>query len=274
MPGKIPWPKIKNMKNKLNLFPNYLFILFSICFSNIEGQAPLSLSIKLAKDTANSIFEQNYVNAIYVISEFDTVITYPALNRLEIKLSTSTWIPIGHELTINEYDYLNSTKGAKYFSLLDACAVDSSIVSQFNTKGKYIEIRLHLTAAVNGTADDFYSNIDTLYLPLPTTDDLNAFQYLINSEIDINNFSWLWGFENESIEQYKHLCNSFPNSILADLARYMLLLQDHNVIINDAYPPSSTEKLYVKSQYQLLKNSKSIYIRNRTDDFYEKYIKE
>jgi hypothetical protein len=133
-------------------------------------------------------------------------------------------------------------------------------------------LRVSIFAIVNNVAGyNFNSNIAKLHLKA-NQDDILAFLYLKEHNIDPVSFSWLWNWEGELSNDYKFIRDHFTDSVISDMARHLQLHEFSCALVGP--PPTLEERQYVKAQYLLLKNSKSAYVRLRADDFYSKYIKE
>ena len=215
------------------------------------GQSPFYLSLYMNKDSSSSIFCQveyslkiPYLN--YLNEEMPGY--YPVLIRadssyLEVKFPFDTsWL----QMTTYNNDMRRPGRNPSYVHCLSTGLFVKGYVNtlplfdevpglwESSINGGPLLVRYRFFVGENGAPFHFvYSNIDTIYLPPATDEDVEAFAYLQSHERSVRLFSNLYGYPGLR-DSYDYIIEHFPNTMIGEIARYIILCLDmaNNIDIN------------------------------------------
>lgn len=213
-----------------HLFSFFLFLNFA---PFLKAQSNFNHHISLP-DTASSIFSQNscLIEPTETVPGYDLVTgIYPYVIKeygdssfLTVKFPNSEWLMVRFykELpyySINRCERTEGTYGPIHLNLLPLYAENPGLFESA-TSGVTVQVRYQMYISIDeGPAHYIYSNIENIYLPPATPDDIGAFEYLKNNVNDIRSFSYATSYTGGyAKDKWIYLKNHFPNSIIADLA--------------------------------------------------------
>lgn len=182
---------------------------------------------------------------------------------LQIKFPGTDWIRMRKHITMPN---TNSTRGflgttANMEGYLNMLPIFDEHPGLFESvqNGAPLLIRYRLNARIDeGPDQDMYSNIDTMYLPAATQEDIAAYEYLKEHVTNIRTWSYLNNSQKETLETCQYLITHYPTTIIAEIAKYRAM----DIIATDidlSKPPQSQEKVFewTKENCLLFKYSKS-----------------
>ncbi len=272
----------------------YLLTLL-LCFAALTffAQANFQVYTK-APDTLNSVFGQNACQTWsttipIVLDEMDEpipaydvyikpdpsflTIQFPGFNRLMVRSHKSLNGIIGRKLI---EPLLRERFGDGQF--LNLMPLYAEVPGLFDSakSGTQAVLRYQLLASFDhGTTFEYiYSKPDTIYIPPASSEDIGAFAYLKSKVNSVREFSYL-GMTFPDIEDSfcNHLIDNFPNSIIADYARFIKGSNTLNDWID--IHGRGDRQAFINAQdsyYGPLKTSKSSIIQNKAL-FYFNYVR-
>jgi hypothetical protein len=139
--------------------------------------------------------------------------------------------------------------------------------------GTIIEVRARLYLQVDSLPiEGIYSDIDTIYLPPATPDDIAGLNYLKENNVNIHDFSRMLAGADLSLLQWEYVRDNFKNSIISEYAEYFLINAQftRKRIQGEPYSQEEVHQSYVQL-FKKLRNSKSEKIAERAKVFFEMY---
>ena len=238
------------------------------CVFVVSGQTVFTMQIS-APDTASSIFSQN--KCIIQSSEFiplDPETELPLYqvkvcsdsSFLSVKFPNKDWIMVRELIQLPNYSppcgFMQGMMGYDYINLLPIYTENTGILEAVMS-GSNVQIRYKLYISVN---DDpyyyMYSNIETMYLPPATPDDINGLLYLRSHIQRVRGFSYLSDTDNYKPEVWVYLRDNFPNSIISDLASHYAIGDEYRTK-RDAEGQTPTLNQWYRNRLATLLNTKS-----------------
>lgn len=257
----------------------FLVLIAFIFFSEVVKAQPSFSVFIAAPDTSPSIFSQNlcpvwlskiptideeYTPAFTVAANTDTsylAVKFPNFDWLMLRERKSLKGVIGINPIVGIIDNMNDNT---YINLL---ALYDEIPELFESakNGTTVLIRYQMYTSINNDSFHYiYSNIDTLYLPAATSEDIAGFEYLENHIKNIRRFSYLFNDEGATLDVCQYIISNFPGSLISDLAKFrkmdidLLTVQSSNLSLSNADLVD-----FLKAQYEVLKTSKSELVQSR-----------
>ncbi len=203
------------------------FIIWVSCIAfSMYAQPSFDCSIKMFDDTASSFLNHHKYNIRYTVNDTDVVIMSYTYSYFEIKFPTGTWQPLISRINkSNIYPiHLTNCVGDDYLNLLSLFVEHDSLVNLFQVNPLTVYIRYHLKAKINGGPySDFYSNIDSLVLPVAQLHDIQAISFIRSSDIDPMKLSEMEAPNGpDEFNQYTFISEHFPNAVVADMAKLIV----------------------------------------------------
>lgn len=252
----------------------FLSVLITVLPNIIFSQSNISLKINVYDDTAKSVVNHNKYNIKFVCNDTDKIIMDYSYSYMESKFSTGTWEPIISR--INKSNIPPTRKSSfsfdTYFNLLPVLVTNDSLLNLIQINPSAVYVRYHLRIKINGGQyEDFYSNIDTLTLPLPHTEDVQAIMYIRSSGLTVMKLVNLEANNGkDEYNWYKYLSENFTNSVIGDMGKMIVfrretLRQCQSTDTGYIVPPEV--KLLVTNTCNTLMTSKSDFVRQKASDF-------
>ena len=250
-----------------------LFTLLFLCFSCFQAraQSPFYLHLNIAADSATSIFSQNKWEMVpaqidYYNEEADSLI-YAVIakvdsTKLELKFPSDTnWISekeAGHQQGAPYTMVIWERSIARHFLNLMPIFAEKPEVWAANQGGGPLQVRYGMYVSQNnGPYEYIYTNIDTIFLPPATGTDIDAFNFLMAHEIDIDRFSNLSGRRSDK-NLHIEIFNNYQNTLIGEIAKYLLAADGYDDFRYE-HPEATYKEQYewFKSKYAPFKDSPS-----------------
>lgn len=227
------------------------FLVFCLFLSNLtkSQMQSISLNLKILEDTSNSVFSQNFISVLpdgiqYLPSSTEAdynlmVYGNRDSNNIEIRIINQTdWMPILSEDTFMRvyfpttyFIYPEYQLGA-YLNLLPVYDQNNDFWN-IAKNGCNIEVRYKNWLLIDSFPPQYYySNLDTLVIPPASNQDIHAFEYLQENNINIKRFANLeYGIVDPFYERNTYIIDNFPNSMIAEISRFNLsIVQTYEVL--------------------------------------------
>jgi hypothetical protein len=262
------------MVNKILLATTLLTRLLSAPnLSLAQDTIRLTISHKNDSTFCSSLLgHQQFLLEFYVPEQFEDNVRYSRhYFDIEMRIQTGPWlqtewkmVPAEGESTFFTDQRIKTGAYLDYFLMSD-----SLYYSVYNGKA-LVEVRLRAFLKYKNSERYHFSNIDTLLIDIPTPEDHAAFRYFasLRDTLDLNEFIWMQNAPVELIDQYGILCDSFPGTILSDMACFQIWRFRYDREMQTKNELTQAECTYLLDTYQQLLNSKSTYIRMLAKEYY------
>jgi hypothetical protein len=213
-----------------------LFCITALLLGSVKAQNVFSLQLSVP-DTSSSIFFQNLCSLrssekIPYDLEADTFL-YRAKIRVDstawnIKFSGTNWISMGGIYPMNHSVFHELTRVwiDHHFDLIPMFYKNPGLFDSLKN-GAVIQLRYNMYISINdGPYYNMYSNIEDVYIPPASMDDINAWEYLKSNAIRIERL--LFTSDNNDLnEKLIYIRDHFPSSVLAKLAAYNVIGKEY-----------------------------------------------
>lgn len=262
-----------------------IFIITGILLTNLlPAQAVLTVKVA-APDTATSIFSHNICSLVTDIpvttideenETWQRIWISSGHSCYQVRLPGTDWMRMQTELKVSNYLRMEAilpphTNTIFFINMLPLFAEHPGLFESVQT-GAPLLIRYRANVRTEaGPNQDIYSNVDTMYLPPATQEDIDAYGYLKSNITDVRAWSYLGKDEKESLETCQYLIEHYPTTIIAEIAKFQIKdITAKEMILSTPRPTNAALSEYIKQQNLLLRHSKSemikYYVRTELGD--------
>jgi hypothetical protein len=255
-----------------------IIIIFTILrFDPLSGQMNINCHVDFANDTAVSIYDFSKFNMTFYLSANLASESIKQIRRnsfFELKFSGFDWRPFKIYSIPPHIKYAPLYNGSvnSFLSFAYFILANDTLTTLWKNGDTPVQIRYKYEVLYSNAISTHYSNIDTLIIPRAKEHDIEGAIYLKNSEIlTLDEMSSIDASINyEEYDQLVHIRDAFPNSLLSELARLLMVSYDASFLIepiDEGYKVPPAVKAMIQSVYDSLSNSKSEYIRYKIKEY-------
>ncbi len=252
-------------------------VLSVLSVKSISAQVSINCHIDISNDTAVSIYDFSKFNMAFYLSANLASESIKQIRRnsfFELKFPGFDWRPFKTYSVPQHIKYaplyngsVSSFRSFAYFFL-----ANDTLTTLWKNGDTPVQIRYKYEVLYKDAISTHYSNIDTLIIPRAKEHDIEGAIYLKNSEFltldEMSNIDQSINYEE--YDQLLHIRNAFPNSLLSELARLLMVRPDAESLsepIDFGYKVPPSVKAMIQSVYDSLSNSKSEYIRREIKEY-------